>query len=137
MISYFLARSQCGRAPSASTGFFPPSRTVRLSSALRPSGTDECGILGNCTSRELSSSSCASDCWLNFLISSLMSAVFWRDASASSFRPCWSRVPICLERVFSSLCLESCNCCKDLRFLSNARMRLTISSAWKFFTLSR
>ena len=136
MMSYFLQRSQCGSAPSGSTGSAPPIFTTRLSSALFPSGTMAQGRLGRST-RVSSSSLLFTSAWASRAADlDLSSATSCFALATSSVLPAFMSAPICEAFTF---------CCARRSSLSFWRLRLLLSSsrifstrglASKFFTAS-
>ena len=100
MISRSLMSSQCGLALVGKSGFFPPSRTTSLSSALVPDFTLAAGRLGNCSNNSCRpSSSCCTSC-SSLAISCLLSAMVVFCVSASSFLPSFINWPISLLAAF-------------------------------------
>ena len=132
MILYFLANSQWGSAPSKRWGTSPAWNTVRLSSAVFPSGTIALGILGIRYRISLSELTVSSREALYCLICSLRSAVCAFACSASCLLPSFISVPISLESLLLSARALSNLVCIRRRCSSKAIASSTSSNSLKF-----
>ena len=123
MIPRRAATSQWGSRLAEGSGSSPSVRTTRLSSAVRPSGTDSCGKLGSWTRISESSWSICPMRSVAAFTFSLKVATLAFSCSAACCCPCRMSVPISLEAWLILAWRVSASAC-------NARRAWSRSTTW-------